>query len=538
WDLFAMSDYATITSLAESPQVEGLIYAGTDDGLLQVSEDGGGQWRSIEVGRLPGVPAEAFVNDIKADLFDADTVYVALDNHKNGDFRPLLVVSRDRGRSWKSMVGDLPERHLVWRLVQDHVEPRLFFVGTEFGIFASVDGGQHWLPLQGGAPTISFRDLAIQRRENDLVGGSFGRGIWILDDYTPLRSMARNGLPDSATLYEPRRAWWYVEKRPIFSGGKGYQGDDYFVAPNPQFGALFTYYLKEDLRSRTAQRQAGEKDRLSQNQDTPVPDWAALAAETREAAPTVLLVIRDEAGAVVRRIEAPAKAGLHRVAWDLRYPALDAVGTGGSFIAPEPTGFLASTGRYQATLEARVDGDLRNLAGPVPVQVEALRSGALPGADPAEVAAFGRRVAQLNRALSAAGLHLPLLEQRLGDLQVALARSQAGGELDRQLEAARQQFFALRDQLGGDPNKALVKEPQASTISDRYFHAYLGVAFSTYGPTPMHQRSLDIAEREYAQWRAQIEQLGQQTLPALEQALIDAGGPWTRGQPLPPLSSP
>lgn len=535
WDLYAMSDYATITSLAESPLVEGLLYAGTDDGLIQVSEDAGGQWRRIEVGRLPGVPTGAFVNDLKADLHDPDTVYVALDNHKNGDFRPFLLVSRDRGRSWKSIAGDLPQRHLVWRVVQDHVEPRLLFAATEFGVFASINGGQRWIALTGGAPTISFRDLAIQRRENDLVAASFGRGFYILDDYSPLRAIARTGLDGEATLFEPRRAWWYIERRPIFGPDKGYQGDDYFVAPNPDFGAVFTYHLTQDLLPRNESRQATEKPKLAAGEDTPVPAWETLRAELREAAPTLMVVIRDEAGEVVRRVEAPAKAGIHRVAWDLRYPALDAIGTPGSFIAPDPVGFLAATGTYSATLEARSDGQLRQLAGPVPVRVERLRDGALAGADPAEVAAFGQRVARLNRALSAANLHLPLLEQRLSDLQQALARSQAGAALDAQLEQARQSYFELRDAMTGDPARAAVKEPQTATIGGRYFHAYLGAAFSTYGPTPAHRRSLELAETEYAQWREHVDAFGQRTLPALEQALIDAGAPWTKGQPLPRL---
>ncbi|MCB1008979.1 MAG: glycosyl hydrolase, partial [Acidobacteria bacterium] len=185
WDMDAMSAFATITSLAESPKAEGLLYAGTDDGLLQVSEDGGATWRKIDVSSLPGVPAGAFVNDVKADLFDADTVYVALDHHKSGDFRPFLYKSSDRGRSWRSIAGDLPERHLVWRVVQDHVKKELLFAATEFGVFFTVDGGGRWIELEGGVPTISFRDLQIQRRENDLVAASFGRGLWVLDDYSP-----------------------------------------------------------------------------------------------------------------------------------------------------------------------------------------------------------------------------------------------------------------------------------------------------------------------------------------------------------------
>ena len=135
WDMRAMSTFNTITSLAESPKKAGLIYAGTDDGLIQVTDDGGRRWRRIEVGSLPGVPKDAFVNDIKADLFDENTVYVALDNHKQGDYSPYLLKSTNRGRTWRSLAKKLPDRHLVWRLVQDHVNPKLLFAATEFGVF-------------------------------------------------------------------------------------------------------------------------------------------------------------------------------------------------------------------------------------------------------------------------------------------------------------------------------------------------------------------------------------------------------------------
>ena len=154
WDMYAMSNYNSITSLAESPLEAGLLYAGTDDGLIHISQDDGGSWRSIEVGSLPGVPDRAFINDIRADLHDADTVYVALDNHKYGDFSPYLLVSKNRGRSWKKITNGIPDRHLVWRLVQDHVRPELMFAATEFGVFATFDAGKEWHKLSGGMPTI------------------------------------------------------------------------------------------------------------------------------------------------------------------------------------------------------------------------------------------------------------------------------------------------------------------------------------------------------------------------------------------------
>jgi len=135
WDVYAMSDYSTITSLAESPKNENLLYAGTDDGIIQVTENGGETWRKIDASSLPGVPSRAFINDIKADLHNEDVVYVAMDNHKEGDFKPYLFKSINRGKTWQKITEGIPERHLVWRVVQDHIEPNLMFAATEFGIF-------------------------------------------------------------------------------------------------------------------------------------------------------------------------------------------------------------------------------------------------------------------------------------------------------------------------------------------------------------------------------------------------------------------
>jgi hypothetical protein len=385
WDMVAMSTFNTVTSLAESPKHEGLLYAGTDDGLIQVSEDGGNSWRKVEVASLPDVPATAFVNDLKADLFDADTVYAALDDHKSGNLRPFLLKSTDRGRTWRSIAGDLPDRHLVWRVVQDHVKPDLLFAGTEFGIFFTTNGGGRWTRLGGGVPTISFRDLGIQRRENDLVGASFGRGFYVLDDYSALREVTEEALAKEASLFPVRRAWWYVEREPLGGDGKASQGASYFTAPNPPFGAVFTYHLADDLRSREKARQEREKPLVEAGKDTPYPGWAEVEAERREPKPVVVLTVKDTAGTVVRRVEGETTKGFHRVAWDLRLPAPQAIGSRprtDDDEGEEPSGVLAAPGTYTVSLAKQVDGKTTELAGPVRFEVARLRPGALPGADP------------------------------------------------------------------------------------------------------------------------------------------------------------
>ncbi|MCW8926177.1 MAG: hypothetical protein OQJ84_07975, partial [Xanthomonadales bacterium] len=358
WDLMAMSQYGTITSLSESPLVEGLLYAGTDDGRIHVSDNAGESWRDIS--RLPDVPDGFFVNDIKADLHDADTVYVVVDDHKSGDFSPYILKSTNRGKSWRSIAGNLPERHVVWRVVQDHVNPALLFAATEFGVFFTV-GDNHWTELSGGMPTISFRDLAIQKRENDLVGASFGRSFYVLDDYTPLRNLTAGKLASETMLFPVRDALWYVPRMPMGefrTGSKASQGDAFFIADNPPFGAVITYYLPESILTSREQRREKEKEIEKQGGDTPYPGWDALAAERAEEVPAVVLTVRDSQGAVVRKLEGPAEAGFHRVAWDLRYPDSSPWTDQQTDEYIVFNGPLVAPGDYTVNLATRVNGVL------------------------------------------------------------------------------------------------------------------------------------------------------------------------------------
>ena len=309
YDTGAMSKYATLTSISESPKVEGLLYTGSDDGLIHVSEDGGQNWRNSV---LPKVPARSFINDIEASNHNSNTIFASADAHKLGDYSTYLFMSNDRGRNWKSIAGDLPRNTIVWVLKQDHVDENLLFIGTEYGIYFSPNKGVNWIKLGAGVPTIAFRDLELHPRDNDLVGATFGRGFYVLDDYSPLRTISSAIKNKTNTLFSVRDAWWYVPSVPMQAKGMPSQGTSSFVSDNPPFGAVFTYYLNDLPETSKAKRKNSEKALREKNTSIPFPGWERLFQESNEDEPQVLLLVSNEKGNPIRWIKGSAKKGLHR----------------------------------------------------------------------------------------------------------------------------------------------------------------------------------------------------------------------------------
>ncbi|MFK7934380.1 MAG: WD40/YVTN/BNR-like repeat-containing protein, partial [Saprospiraceae bacterium] len=527
WDVSAMSNYNTITSIAQSPLDEKLIYIGTDDGMIQVTEDYGKTWRKVEISTLKGAPKLPYINVIKADLHDANTVYAAMDNHKYGDYQPYVLKSTDRGKTWTQVQNNLPKRTLVWRLVQDHVNKNLWFAGTEFGIYFSPNAGQKWIKLQGGVPNISFRDLAIQRRENDLVGASFGRSFYVLDDISVLREVDGNVLNKDAHLFSTRKAWWYVPRGVLgFEGKKGDQGADHYVADNPDFGAVLTYYLKDDLQSKKEMRTASEK---KQTAGVTYTDYATLEQERREEKPQVWLTIKDAQNNVVRRVPASAKKGFHRVAWDLRYPAPDAI----SMIQPPPPmwggppqGMMAAPGTYSATLVQMQDGKIKALAEPIQFEVVPLREGALKGATPAEVATFWRQYEDAVRSHSAIQMALKNALTKTKRMQKVLLHSPtAAGDFDTRLHQIRTDLFHLDEQLNGNRAQQEIGEKVNPTVGGRLFSLQIGIDRSTYGPTANHQAAMGMIEKALGEAKSGLT-AAQGRLSALAKELVENGAPW------------
>jgi photosystem II stability/assembly factor-like uncharacterized protein len=519
WDMYAMSNYNTITSLSESPQQEGLIYAGTDDGRIQVTENGGESWREIELSDIDGVPDKAFINDIKADRFDANTVYVAMDDHKNGDFAPYLIKSTDRGESWSLISDDLPDRHLVWRVIQDHEKQDLLFVGTEFGVFFTVDGGENWQELNGGVPTISFRDLEIQRDHNDLVGATFGRGFYILDDYSPLREIDNQTLNQEAKLFTPRDTFWYVENSVV-----GSMGDNYFKAENPPFGTVFTYYLKDSYKSLEDQRQERE-EKLNKNEDVPFPGWDSLEAEIREEEPKVVITIENENGNVVNRIEGPTSEGFHRINWELNHSSKDMVEFEESGDLFED-GFMATPGTYTATLSKIVRGKVTQLSEPVTFEVVPLRDGALEGASNEEFAEFRENLETFQQNLTKATNTLQHQITKINSLQRALYRAdQQAPDLVSRLNEARLRLQELNEQMNGSEAKQQVGQlSDTPSPRSRLFVGYRALR-TTYGPTEMHRNTVETGKEELQEFKKDLTNFVDNVMPKLEKAVQNAGAP-------------
>lgn len=530
WDVDAMSQYNSITSLAESPLKEGLIYAGTDDGLIQVTEDGGANWRKIEAGSLPDVPETAFVNDIKADLYDENTVYVALDNHKYGDFKPYLLKSNDKGKSWKSITGDLPEKYFVWRVVQDHVKPELMFAATEYGIFFTINGGEKWMKLKGGAPTISFRDLVIQKERNDLVCASFGRGFFILDDYSPLREVTEEKLEKEGALYTARDAWMFSQRM-----GPGSQGASYYSADNPEYGAVITYHLSEDYPTLESKRKKEEAKLKKDEKPLTFPDWEILKEERLQEKPKIWLTIRDSAGSVVRKLNGKMGKGFHRVAWDLRYPAWGAIDihrneSGGN---RQRSGIAVMPGTYSVTLSKEIDGVITDLAGPMEFKVEKLYEGALEGMSEQKAFAFRQEVTRMREATSAASIVYNDAQKKINAMQTALlSMAEPPGELFQELYTIKRELAEFNEQVYGDPAKRELSEYDYPTVNQRLGVASGGAWNLSYGPTATQQMCLEIAKEQFKGLKADLEVLIQVRIPAFEQKLITAGAPWMNGMPL------
>jgi photosystem II stability/assembly factor-like uncharacterized protein len=527
------SFYGNIVALSESPKQEGLLYVGTDDGLIQVSEDSGATWRRVD--RVGSVPELTYVSDLEASRHDSGTLYAAFDNHKMGDYKPYLYRSADRGRSWTSIGGDLPARGTVYAVAEDSLRPDLLFAGTEFGAFFTVDGGKRWVRLKGGMPTIAVRDIALQDREGDVVLGTFGRGFYVLDDVTPLRQATPALLQREAALLPVKSALMYVPARPLGGRDKAYQGTAFYTAPNPPFGAVFTYYLKDEMKSRRKLRHEAEKGTADKGGDVGYPTWESLEAEDREEEPAIVLTVTDSDGNVVRRLIGPAGAGFHRVAWDLRHPPASPTQLQPAELrfpwSDPPAGPLAVPGSYRVTLAKRADDTLTPLGEPQSFEAQALGAAGVASADRPALLAFQQQVARLQRAVMGSVEAAKEAQRRIDHLKKALDDTpRADPGLAEELRAADHRLKDALALLEGDPVKGRRNEPTPPGIADRVEQIVEASWAATSMPTGTQRDSCRIAETQFARALSELRALIETDLRSIEERADAAGAPWTPGR--------
>ncbi len=524
--------YGNIVALSESPKKEGLIYVGTDDGLIQVTADGGTSWTKYD--KFTGVPETTYVSRLAASRHDANTVYAAFDNHKNEDFKPYVLRSTDAGKTWTSIAGNLPENGPVLAFAEDTVNANLLFAGTEFGAFFTVDGGQHWVQLKGGLPTIAVRDMVIQAREGDLVIATFGRGFYVLDDISALRQIKAESLDEPARLFQVKDSLLYIQRHPLGAPKKAFQGDAFYTADNPLYGAVFTAYLKEKLKTKKEKRQDAEKEAAKKNQTLPYPTDDELRAEAEETKPEVYFVIYDESGAPIRRVEGSIESGFQRAAWDLRYsaPSLrESTEEEEGFAAAGTQGPLVISGTYRVQMFQKVGGTVSELGNTRTFKVVADGTSALSAGDRAAQEEFQRKAARLYRAVSGALHTADDVEARLKAIRTALREAPAA---EKQLGAAadliEQTNRGILRALRGDQEMQKRNEPVPSSIDDRVETILEGERFAFAKPTQTHLDDYNIAAGEFAEELGKLRALVEVDLTKLEKDMEAAGAPWTPGR--------
>ena len=510
--------YGNIVALDESPVKKGLLFAGTDDGLIQVSSDDGANWKKIE--SVPGVPNQTRVNMVTASRFDEKVVFATFNNQRNGDFKPYLFKSSDYGTTWVSISNNLPERGTVYCIKQDFIDPKLLFVGTEFGAYFSNDEGQHWTKLSG-LPTIAVYDLDIQERESDLVAATFGRGFYVLDDFSPLRALSKEHLEKKAYMFPTEAALLYVPSDPLGLEGTGFQGHNLWAAKNPEFGATFTLYLKDGFQKKLDARREKEKSLEKENKPVNYPTLEALHQEQQENEPKLLWSIRDASGKEVKRFSNAPSKGIVRVNWNLRSNPVNNIEGG-------ENGFLVPPGTYQLRVIKVGDDGIDTLVNGHVFEIKALNNQTLVAKDPMALDAFRTRIASMNRKMHGVGEILSELQTQVDVLQTLLLNyPNTSLAWMKSLRTMKKEIDSIKTVLYGDPLLAKYEFESAPSLSGRLGMVEYMLYDNTAGATKTQEGNLAIVEGVYPSIEASVKGMLEE-LERIEDALANSGIPYTR----------
>jgi len=527
------SRYGACVSLDESRLQEGLIYAGTDDGQINITEDGGKNWRKVF--SFPGVPEYTYVYDIIADKHNVNVVYAAFNNHKSGDFTPYVYKSSDRGKTWVNISGDLPEG-AVYAIEQDHVKPEMLFAGTEYGVYMTLDGGKIWRRLKAGLPTINVRDMAIQERENDLVLATFGRGFYILDNYAPLRELSKEIITREGYLFEIKDAFMFNTWRPLGGLGsreKGFQGEDYFSAPNPERGAIFTYWVKDEIVTLESERKKREKEAFKKGVAIPYPTADQYRAEQDELPSYLIFTIADEDEHFIRELRTTHKNGLNKITWDMKYPAALSVD---QQQADQTSGLPSSNvfvlpGKYKVLLSVNIKGEINRLAGPVDFELKELDNRTIPANDRVAMTDFKLKTLELDNAIRAVSQSLSEMRSKIPAFNAATKgfQTDVANQMIKDIRNLEKKIDEVDFKLNGDPVDRRLDLDGDYGIRARSRNAASDIMTSTSNVTGTSERNYEIAAEEFEPLLEKVKILVEE-FGKMEKQLMEMGAPLLPGK--------
>ncbi len=519
--------FGTIVSLTESPVKENLLYAGTDDGVIEVTEDAKNWTKYSE---FPGVPEYTYVNDICASKFNDNVVFATFNNLKRDDFKPYVLKSVDKGKTWSSLASGLPENGPALTIEQDNVDPNLLFLGTEFSFYFSNNGGEKWIELKSGLPAVAVKDIAIQQRENDLAIATFGRGFYILDDYSPLRFSGPAVMDKDAYIFPVKDALMYVQ-----SGGRYGQGATYFKAPNPEYGAIITYYLKDVPKTLKSIRKKKEKELFKEGKPIPQPSDEELQAEKEENSPYLIFTIMDEDGNVIRKINKSASKGIKRVDWDLRFASTSPIDKVEKFkpTAESYGSTFVMPGKYKVAMAMVTRDGIKDLADTVEFKVNALRNTTLPAPDRFELVDFQKKANEIARTVRGTEKFLNELIDRVNTIKHAISLTPAiPHEEVLKAEAIGKELNQISLKFNRDSNSPSAEEnpPSPVTINERLGTLAYTHWRSTSGVTQKEKDAYNILKEEFPPILARLNSIYNIEIKNFEAELEKYNAPYTPGR--------
>jgi len=407
--------YGNIVALDESTLQENLIYVGTDDGLIQVSEDAK-TWRKIS--KFKGIPENTYVNSVFASKHDVNTVYASFNNHKRGDYKPYILKSTNKGKSWTSINSNLPERGSVYDVVEDPTNKNILFAGTEFGVFVTINGGKNWIQIKSGLPTIAVRDIEIQEEENSLVLATFGRGFYVLDDFSMIRNLAKDGKTTTSKIFEIKKGLIFGQKNPLGGRDNAFQGDSYYAAKNPKQGVNFSYYLADEYKSAKEKRKEQEKELTENKKDITYPTYDEIRNEANEEKPSLMIQIFDTNSNEIKRIIKPYSKGYQTTNWNGRIASLKIA----SKNANTNDGPWVIPGKYFVSLSKIHNGNVKLLVNKTKFEISSLYNQSVEN-NRDETYAFQEQVNKLYKTISNTNEYFSQLEERVSAVDKSLKHS-------------------------------------------------------------------------------------------------------------------